>query len=112
VIEIIQWLANFERRVGELYRDAANLFAADKEFSAFLDHLAADEDWHFQVMGSASQSVRKGLEHKSLVSLDDEAKDETESRLLQLQESLADVPPSKRSLLDLADCSCLVRCTH
>ena len=67
VIEIIQWLANFERRVGELYRDAANLFAADKEFSTFLNHLAADEDWHFQVMGSAAQWVQKGLKHQSLV---------------------------------------------
>jgi CheY-like chemotaxis protein len=73
--EIIEWLIGIEQVAGNLYREAALLFAQDKGLSAFLRDLAEDEAWHFHVMGSAAEFLRAHPDMKSAqVALDDESR--------------------------------------
>ena len=42
---IVAWLETIEREAGRLYLAAAGRFAADRPFAAFLEKLAAEEQW-------------------------------------------------------------------
>ena len=57
--EIVDWLVGIEEIAGEVYGRASRQFQDDDKLSSFLNHLAEDEAWHFHVMGSASDFLRK-----------------------------------------------------
>lgn len=52
--EIIAWLRQVEEMAGEAYREVADYFLDDNEFSSFLAGLAEDESLHYHLMGSAA----------------------------------------------------------
>ncbi len=57
--EIVDWLVGIEELAGEVYGRASRQFQDDDKLSSFFNHLAEDEAWHFHVMGSASDILRK-----------------------------------------------------
>ncbi|MDF1555846.1 MAG: response regulator [Deferrisomatales bacterium] len=52
--EIIAWLRQVEEMAAEAYREVADHFSDDSEFSSFLTGLEEDEILHYHVMGSAA----------------------------------------------------------
>ncbi len=72
--EIVDWLVGIEELAGEVYGRASRQFQDDDKLSSFLNHLAEDEAWHFHVMGSASDFLRKNGDIKQSIFLDDTTK--------------------------------------
>ena len=56
---IIQWLLKVEQAAGKAYANAIRCFHDDPEFKAFLQSNAEDEAWHYHVMASAAEHIRK-----------------------------------------------------
>ncbi len=53
--DIIKWLRGIEHLANKVYLQAASIYADHPELRNFLDDLAEDEAWHYQVMGSAQE---------------------------------------------------------
>lgn len=58
--EIVDWLRTVEELAYRLYSSSSEFFSDNSEFSAFLQQLAADEAWHYHLMGSAAEFVAGG----------------------------------------------------
>jgi hypothetical protein len=52
MLSIVSWLEEIEGCAAELYTVAARYFEADQAFSAFLQQLAEEEQWHRRLIGS------------------------------------------------------------
>jgi CheY-like chemotaxis protein len=100
VLEIIGWLAGIELKVGALYEEAAELFAGDKKFSEFLNHLADDEAWHHRVIKTSAEIFRKDIKADPLIYLDTETETKIESYISRIKESLANNKLNKRSTVE------------
>jgi len=72
--EIVDWLVSIERMTRDIYRKAAELFKADKDFHRFLIHLAEDEDAHYQLMKRGKEYLRGHEIPPSAVGLDPQTK--------------------------------------
>ena len=57
--DIIRWLLKVEQAAGKAYANAIRCFHDDPEFRAFLQSNAEDEAWHYHVMASAAEHIRK-----------------------------------------------------
>jgi len=67
---IVAWLETIEREAGRLYLAAAGRFAADRPFAAFLEKLAAEEQWHLELLRSLAAGG-KPLLGSALLGLDE-----------------------------------------
>lgn len=54
--ETIEWLYKNERSAHEIYTRSADFFKADAEFKSFLDQIAKDEAWHYDLISGASEA--------------------------------------------------------
>ena len=71
LVEIIEWLRSIEDLAFQLYRKAAEKFKDRQELFSFLDHLAGDETWHYHLMGSAVEMLKKqGVSPVSVIAVD------------------------------------------
>ena len=70
--DIIDWLINIEHLAGETYNRTARYFSDDAELKSFLEKIAEDEAWHFHIMGSASENLKKLPISDYAVSIDKE----------------------------------------
>lgn len=68
--ELADWLIKMERLARDFYDTAAQAFKDDKELAGFLKHLAEDEAWHYDVMGSAAQYLEGNKEIAAGIVLD------------------------------------------
>jgi CheY-like chemotaxis protein len=57
--DIIDWLINIEHLAGKTYTRAALYFNEDTDLKTFLEKIAEDEAWHFHIMGSAAENLKK-----------------------------------------------------
>lgn len=74
MLGIVEWLEEIERGAAELYGAAARKFAADPAFSAFLQRLAEEEEWHRQLIGSLLAGNGPEAGEEALVTLDEETR--------------------------------------
>lgn len=94
--EIVDWLVSIERMTRDIYRKAAELFKADKDFHRFLIHLAEDEETHYQLMKRGKEYFRGHEILPSAVGLDPQTKQKVEKPLMECLNTLSTgVLPSK-----------------
>lgn len=74
MLGIVEWLEEIERGAAELYGAAARKFAADPAFSAFLQRLAEEEEWHRQLIGSLLAGNGPEAGEEALITLDEETR--------------------------------------
>jgi len=98
--ELIEWLIGIERMAGEMYKNAAGVFKNDKHLARFLHHLAEDEAWHFMVMGSAADFIKREPLTPSNLALDRAFKTRIEDPCRKIGEKLVSGTLTKESLLD------------
>jgi len=98
--EIADWLISIEEIAGNLYDGASRQFADDHKLSAFLNHMAEDEGWHYHIMGSAAEYLRKEHDIKSELAFDSSIKERIESPFTRCYEMLSTGTLSKESLID------------
>jgi len=98
--EIIQWLIQLEKIAGELYDGASRQFTNDKKLSLFLRDLAEDEGWHYHIMGSAAEYLRKTSGIKSDLTLDSTTKEKIEYPFRRNQEMLSAGTLTKESIIN------------
>jgi len=67
---IVAWLEEVEQQAGRLYFDAARRFAADRPFAVFLEKLAAEEEWHLELLRSLAAGGVEPLGDTPLIGLD------------------------------------------
>jgi len=102
--ELIEWLLSLERLANSVYREAADVFAGDAAFAAFLGHLATDEQWHREVMKLALQEMGLGGGPVASIGLDHATKERIEQPFQENLQSLSSGTISKQGLLE-----CVVR---
>lgn len=98
--EIVDWLIEIEEIAGNLYDGASRQFADDHKLSAFLNHMAEDEGWHYHIMGSAAAYLRKEQDIKSELAVDSSVKDGIESPFTRCYEMLSLGTLTKESIID------------
>jgi CheY-like chemotaxis protein len=74
MLSIIEWLEEIERSAAQLYGAAARYFAADPVFASFLQHLAAEEEWHRQLIGTLRANSAQPAADVAQITLDDETR--------------------------------------
>ncbi|MBN2062381.1 MAG: response regulator [Deltaproteobacteria bacterium] len=82
--EIMDWLLQMEKLAGDVYRNAAEKFSKDKEFSEFLLALASDEDTHFRLLKEAGEMFLKKSNTISSIIIDQNTKDRVVTPLQNL----------------------------
>jgi CheY-like chemotaxis protein/rubrerythrin len=98
--QIIRWLGRIEQMAGDLYSGGAMLFRADRQFSEFLEHLAEDEAWHFQLMSSAADSLRNGEDEFHEINVDSQTRERIEDPFTENYRMLIAGTLTKESLID------------
>jgi CheY-like chemotaxis protein len=98
--EIVDWLINIEKIAGNLYDGASRQFADDHKLSTFLNHMAEDEGWHYHIMGSAAEYLRKEQEIKSELAVDSSVMERIESPFAKCHEMLSAGTLAKESIID------------
>ncbi len=73
--DIINWLRKIEQMAGDVYQQAAAVYADDIKLRKFLDRLAEDEAWHYHVMGSAAEYIASESVSRPVISVDMETSD-------------------------------------
>ena len=98
--EIIEWLIGVEQMAGNLYRDAESFFAEDKKLAAFLGKLGEDEAWHFHIVGSALEFLRRHPEAApAQIVLDYATRKNIESPFIKNRQQLTASQLTKDSIL-------------
>ena len=69
---IINWLRKVEHLAGEMYLQAASIYANDTKLKRFLERTAEDEAWHYHVMGSAAVFLASEPDFVSAITVDAE----------------------------------------
>ena len=98
--EIADWLVGIEEIAGEVYGKASQKFRGDDKLSGFLNHLAEDEAFHFHIMGSAADFLRKRGDIKQIIILDDTTKNNIESQFHRNLEMLLNDTITKDSIVN------------
>ena len=87
--EIIDWLLQLEKLAGNVYRNAAEKFSEDREFSSFLYGLADDEDTHFKLLKEAEKGfLQKREPTQSAIVIDQDTKDQIVTPLQNLNKRI------------------------
>jgi CheY-like chemotaxis protein len=68
--DIIRWLLKVEQAAGKAYANALAHFQDDPEFRAFLQSNAEDEAWHYHVVASAADHIRKITPETPVIRID------------------------------------------
>jgi CheY-like chemotaxis protein len=74
MLSLVAWLEEIEGCAAELYAAAARYFAADPAFSAFLQRLAEEEQWHRRLIGSQLPVCGCEAGDAALLALDEETR--------------------------------------
>lgn len=98
--DIVDWLASVENRVAILYAQAGYIFAADKEFAAFLNHLAAEEQEHLELLLKVSGSIAWETSPKAFFSLDETVRQNIEGPFNRVQALLKSRGLTKEAMLE------------
>ncbi len=69
--DLIKWLRKMEHMAGEVYLQAAEIYADDPEFKKFFEEVAEDEAWHYHVMGSAAEFLGSKPAPPPVISIDE-----------------------------------------
>jgi CheY-like chemotaxis protein len=100
MIELIRWLQKVERLANEIYVQAADVYADDPQFKAFLEHNAEDEAWHYHVMGSAADYFNRIPAPVPAVSVDQETSNRVIKYFFDLRERLDKKTISKEEFME------------
>jgi CheY-like chemotaxis protein len=100
--ELVDWLRMVEAFAHELYSHASEFFVEDAQLSAFLEHLAHDEVWHYHLMGSASDFVvEQKISGVSSIEIDPTTMDRIEKPLKEAYDLLLAGTLSTRRIIEL-----------
>jgi CheY-like chemotaxis protein len=98
--QIMRWLSRIEQMANDLYSGGAMLFRADRQFSEFLEHLAEDEAWHFQLMSSAADFLRNEEDEFHEINIDFQTRERIEDPFTENYRMLIAGTLTKDSLID------------
>lgn len=98
--KIVRWLIEIEQLAGDLYSGSELLFTADRPFSEFLGRLAEDEAWHYHLMGSAADFLRKEGDEFHEIKVDPQTREGIETPLIKNYAMLTAGTLTKESLID------------
>lgn len=84
--DVIDWLIDIEQLAGKTYNRASLYFSEDSDLKTFLEKIAEDEAWHFHIMGSAAENLKKLPVSDYAVSVDME----TDKKIKKLFQELSD----------------------
>jgi CheY-like chemotaxis protein len=97
--DIIQWLLKVEHAAGTAYSNALACFNDDPEFNSFLSENAEDEAWHYHVMASAVEHIRKCVPAIPVIAIDEELNKHILGTLTAINERLIQKKLSKEQFL-------------
>jgi CheY-like chemotaxis protein len=100
MIEIASWLKMIEHNAGKFYRSAVAYFADDAPLSVFLAHLAEDEAWHLQIIGTALEHLQREDAGAGSVTIDGVTKDKIETAFRKNSELLSAGVLTKETLIE------------
>ncbi len=98
--DIVDFLIGIEELAGNLYDGASKQFADDNKLSVFLSNLAEDEGWHYHIMGSAAEYLRKEKDIKTELTVDSTIKEKIESPFTRNYEMLSTGTLTKESIIN------------
>jgi len=87
--KIIEWLVDIEQKAADVYGAAAENFKDDKKLSEFLSNLAADEQWHHEVIQNAAEIVRSTPGFEPAVILDTSIRSKIEKSISACRDKLS-----------------------
>ncbi|MFH2063742.1 MAG: response regulator [Pseudomonadota bacterium] len=104
MITIINWIREIENLAHDVYLRSAEFFRDDEKLSAFLNHIAEDEAWHYHVMSSALEYCRNrpaGVpEIAPAVTIESETDDGIKSAFQQISDKLSAETLTKEFLIN------------
>lgn len=98
--EIIKWLREIEHLSGEMYQQAAAIYAADDVLRKFLEHNAEDEAWHYHVMGSAESYLASVPDLAPAIAIDQETNEKIINQISAITNGLKQKTLSRDELID------------
>jgi CheY-like chemotaxis protein len=98
--DIIDWLINIEQLAGKTYTRAALYFNEDTDLKTFLEKIAEDEAWHFHIMGSAAENLKKLPISDYAVSIDMETDQKIKGLFQELSIKMDSGTLTKEELFD------------
>lgn len=98
--DIINWLINIEHLAGKTYTRASLYFSEDADLKTFLEKIAEDEAWHFHIMGSAAENLKKLPVSDYAVSIDIETDKKIKGLFQELTEKMDSRTLTKEELFD------------
>lgn len=97
--DIIQWLLKVEHVAGMAYANALKCFNGDPEFKSFLQSNADDEAWHYHVMASAAEHIRKITPEVPVIRVDADMNKRILGTLTEINDSLKEKGMSREDFL-------------
>lgn len=97
---IVKWLKEIEHMAGDLYLQAASIYADDPTFKNFLEHLAEDEAWHYHLMENAAVLLTSEPDLIPVISIDEETNEKIVKQLTDIKDGLEEKSLSKNELLE------------
>jgi len=85
MIDIIEWLQEIEHLANKVYLQAASIYTDPPELREFLEDLAEDEAWHYDVMERAKEYLVSETASVPAISVDKETKNEITGCFTNLQ---------------------------
>lgn len=98
--DIIDWLINIEQLAGKTYTRATLYFSEDTDLKNFLEKIAEDEAWHFHIMGSAAENLKKLPISDYAVSIDMETDQKIKGLFQELSIKMDSGTLTKEELFD------------
>jgi CheY-like chemotaxis protein len=98
--DIIQWLLKVEHVAGMAYANALKCFSGDPEFKSFLQSNADDEAWHYHVMASAAEHIRKITPEIPVIRVDADMDKRILGTLTEINNSLKEKSMSREDFLE------------
>ncbi len=98
--DVIDWLINIEHLAGKTYTRASIYFSEDADLKTFLEKIAEDEAWHFHIMGSAAENLRKLTISDYAVSIDMETDIKIKGLFQELTDKMNSGILTKEELFD------------
>ncbi len=99
---MISWLIGIEQKAMQVYEDAADVIdSEDPRLAAFLRGLAKDEAWHFHIMASAADFIKRKGDIAAGIELDPQTKQKIEKPFIRARRLLAQNNITREQILDL-----------
>lgn len=98
--EIVNWLREIEHLAGEMYQQAASIFANDGRLKEFLEHTAEDEAWHYHVMGSAAEFLSSHDDFTPAIKVDKKTSDKIIKQISDISTGLDQKTLSRSALVE------------